>query len=116
MKDIKDIKERVRYFLEKHPPLRESAQETLAYIWWDDLKRFYGQPEKCTMRDFFKLMRDGNLASAESVSRAWRKWQESVPALRGKTWKERHTTKFVEAKEILRDKNNWRQSDLPLPF
>ena len=105
MKDFKDISERVLFWLENKPETRDNDNMLLALIWWDDLKKMYGDPNNCGVKKFMAHMKDGHLSSLESCTRSRRKIQSEnkYAHLRGKKWKERHTKGVDQAKHDIKD-------------
>lgn len=115
MKDIENISKRVLAYLQSIPETRDNDSMLIGYIHWGDLKKLYGNPNNCPIKDYFKLLKDGNLSPVDSITRARRKWQEKTPSLQGTRWVERHTKKTDEAKQQIKDKTIWGAKD-ELPF
>ena len=84
-------KEKVRYWLIKHPHLRDDDNRLCCNIWNDELKNFVFL-ETGRVRDFLRLYALGKLTSAPSIKRARAKLQEEVPELRGEKYKKRQVT------------------------
>ena len=103
MKDIKDASERVREYLRRAPDTRDNDNFLVALVWWDDLKKLYGDPNNCGLKKFMQHLKDGNLSSYDSITRSRRKWQEEVAPLRGKRYVERKTKRVDEAKKDIKD-------------
>lgn len=90
-------KEKVRYWLDKFPHLRDNDNRLFANIWDKELEH-YGVP-----RDYRKhiliLIANGKLTPAPSIKRARAKLQEEEPKYRGK--------KYYTRKGVLQDE--WRK-------
>ena len=87
-------KEKVKYWLDKHPSLRDDDNRLSANIWSKEL----GGAD-ITAQDFLALYAANKLTSAPSIKRARAKLQEEEPKYRGE--------KYNLRKGILQDK--WRK-------
>ena len=87
-------KEKVRYWLDKYPSLKDDDNRLCANIWSKELNGL-----DISANDFLALYAANKLTSAPSIKRARAKLQEEEPAYRGK--------KYNLRKGILQDK--WRE-------
>mgnify|MGYP003114951916 FL=1 len=88
-------KDKVRYWLEKYPYLRDNDNRLFANIWDSELEK-YGIPRD-VRKHFLTFIAQGRLTPAPSIKRARAKLQEENPEFRGKKYKAR--------KGVLKD--NW---------
>ncbi len=87
-------KDKVIYWLDKYPKLRDDDNRLCANIWSEELNNL-----EITAKDFLRLYASNKLTSAPSIKRARAKLQEECPEYRGK--------KYNLRKGILQDK--WRK-------
>jgi len=87
-------KDKVIYWLDKYPKLRDDDNRLCANIWSKELNNL-----EITAKDFLKLYASNKLTSAPSIKRARAKLQEECPKYRG--------DKYNLRKGILQDK--WRK-------
>ncbi len=87
-------KEKVIYWLDKYPKLRDDDNRLCANIWSEELNNL-----EISAKDFLRLYASNKLTSAPSIKRARAKLQEECPEYRGK--------KYNLRKGILQDK--WRK-------
>ena len=87
-------KEKVKYYLDKYPSLKDDDNRLSANIWSEEL----GGAD-ITAQDFLALYAANKLTSAPSIKRARAKLQEEEPKYRGE--------KYNLRKGILQDK--WRK-------
>jgi hypothetical protein len=87
-------KDKVIYWLDKYPKLRDDDNRLCANIWSEELNNL-----EITAKDFLKLYASNKLTSAPSIKRARAKLQEECPEYRGE--------KYNIRKGILQDK--WRK-------
>jgi len=87
-------KDKVIYWLDKYPKLRDDDNRLCANIWSKELNNL-----EITAKDFLKLYASNKLTSAPSIKRARAKLQEECPEYRGE--------KYNLRKGILQDK--WRK-------
>ena len=87
-------KDKVIYWLDKYPKLRDDDNRLCANIWSEELNNL-----EITAKDFLKLYASNKLTSAPSIKRARAKLQEECPKYRGE--------KYNLRKGILQDK--WRK-------
>ena len=87
-------KDKVIYWLDKYPKLRDDDNRLCANIWSEELNNL-----EITAKDFLKLYASNKLTSAPSIKRARAKLQEEFPEYRGE--------KYNIRKGILQDK--WRK-------
>jgi hypothetical protein len=88
-------KDKVKFWLNKYPSLRDDDNRLCANIWADEL----GDTD-ITAQDFLALYAANKLTSAPSIKRARAKLQEEEPKYRGE--------KYNLRKGILQDK--WRKN------
>lgn len=87
-------KDKVIYWLDKYPKLRDDDNRLCANIWSKELNNL-----EITAKDFLRLYASNKLTSAPSIKRARAKLQEEFPKYRGE--------KYNLRKGILQDK--WRK-------
>jgi len=87
-------KDKVIYWLDKYPKLRDDDNRLCANIWSEELNNL-----EITAKDFLKLYASNKSTSAPSIKRARAKLQEECPKYRG--------DKYNLRKGILQDK--WRK-------
>jgi len=87
-------KDKVIYWLDKYPKLRDDDNRLCANIWSEELNNL-----EITAKDFLRLYASNKLTSAPSIKRARAKLQEECPEYRGE--------KYNIRKGILQDK--WRK-------
>lgn len=100
--DIKGTKNKVLYLLEVEKHLRDSDEKLIANIWYADLAKNKIDPSKMSAMEFLKMLADGGLTNCQSIHRARRDLQKSLPELRGEFYKERKSKEEV-VKQELRD-------------
>ena len=91
-------KDKVKYWLDKHPHLRDDDNKLSANIWSQELIAL-GLGSNDTIIEFLRLYSNNKLTSAPSIKRARAKLQEEEPKYRGE--------KYNLRKGILQDK--WRK-------
>jgi len=87
-------KDKVKYWLDRYPSLKDNDNRLCSNIWSDELGR-----ADITAQDFLSLYAANKLTSAPSIKRARAKLQEEEPKYRGE--------KYNLRKGILQDK--WRK-------
>ncbi len=87
-------KDKVIYWLDKYPKLRDDDNRLCANIWSEELNNL-----EITAKDFLRLYASNKLTSAPSIKRARAKLQEECPEYRGE--------KYNIRKGLLQDK--WRK-------
>ena len=93
------LKDKVKYWLNKHPSLKDDDERLSANIWSNEIQQL-GYENK----DFLRLYSTKQLTSAPSIKRARAKLQEEEPWYRG--------AKYLKRQGKLQDK--WR-NDLGYP-
>ena len=88
-------KDKVIYWLDKYPKLRDDDNRLCANIWSEELNNL-----EITAKDFLRLYASNKLTSAPSIKRARAKLQEECPKYRGE--------KYNIRKGVLQDK--WRKN------
>ena len=92
-------KDKVRFWLDKHPSLRDDDNRLCSNIWAEEVTALgYGHIES-PIFEFLRLYSNNKLTSAPSIKRARAKLQEEEPEYRG--------DKYNLRKGILQDK--WRK-------
>ncbi len=95
MKDVTSTisrtKQKVKGYLEKQFMYRDDDYKLIARFWRDEIVEKNKNPLTFSSYDFFVLYSSGALTSGEIISRARRRLQEELPALRGSKWMERHS-------------------------
>ena len=86
-KQMKSVKEKVKYLLTKTPHLRDDDYKLIDTFWWHEL----GKEDTHLMTGFDLLMRfsNGKLTHPESIRRVRAKLQEQFPDLRGQSYNRR---------------------------
>ena len=93
-------KEKVKYWLDKYPSLKDNDNRLSANIWGAELTNQLGAGVNfATAIEFLEMYGKGKLTSAPSIKRARAKLQEEEPKYRGE--------KYNLRKGILQDK--WRK-------
>tara|TARA_B100000497_G_C7626704_1_gene376604 strand:+ start:714 stop:1010 length:297 start_codon:yes stop_codon:yes gene_type:complete len=92
-------KDKVKYWLNKHPSLKDDDERLSANIWSKEIQKL-----GCENKDFLRLYATKQLTSAPSIKRARAKLQEEEPQYRG--------AKYLKRQGKLQDK--WR-NDLGYP-
>jgi len=80
-------KEKVEYWLKKHPSLRDDDNRLCSNIWGLEIYRL--KLEDHDINTFLKLYAQGKLTSAPSIKRARAKLQEECPEFRGQKYNSR---------------------------
>jgi len=81
-------KEKVKFWLNKYPHLRDDDNKLCCNIWNEEIKKMI-IIENSTYRDFLRLYAEGQLTSAPSIKRVRAKLQEQDPKYRGEKYKAR---------------------------
>tara|TARA_R100001594_G_scaffold145020_1_gene194724 strand:- start:6603 stop:6914 length:312 start_codon:yes stop_codon:yes gene_type:complete len=80
-------KEKVKYWLQKHPELRDDDNRLCANIWGRELRNQLGVGVNlATAINFLEMYAKGKLTPAPSIKRARAKLQEEEPAYRGEKY------------------------------
>ena len=88
--NINNTKDRVESLLNQHSKLQDSDNMLIGYVWHLDLADIGISTKRITATDLLIHLRDGDLTSAEAITRARRKLQEENPHLRGAKYAMRH--------------------------
>ena len=75
-------KDKVAYWLEKYPSLKDNDNRLCSNIWAEELNSV-----EISAQDFLKLYADNKLTSAPSIKGARAKLQEEYPEYRGEKYK-----------------------------
>ena len=86
---LKNMQDKVTYMLRNYPETRDNDQVLVSNMWYFEVKKV-ADPNEMSVYNFFKMYSQGQLPTADVITRARRKVQENDPSLRGKTWEERH--------------------------
>ena len=78
-------KDKVRYWLEKHPSLKDNDNRLCANIWNEEIENLIFV-EQTNIKYFLKLYATNQLTSAPSIKRARAKLQEEEPKYRGEKY------------------------------
>lgn len=88
--DIKGVKNRVLYLLETNEHLRDSDEKLIANVWFADLKELQANANEISAFEFLSLLAKGKLTNCQSIHRARRDIQRSIPELKGEGDSARH--------------------------
>tara|TARA_R110000823_G_scaffold98500_1_gene213358 strand:+ start:789 stop:1112 length:324 start_codon:yes stop_codon:yes gene_type:complete len=77
-------KEKVKFWLEKYPSLKDDDNRLCANIWATEIGEVAGVTNK--IEDFLIAYASNKLTSAHSIERMRRKLQEEYPELRGEKY------------------------------
>jgi len=86
---IKDKRDRVWFYLENHPHLRDSDNKLIAMYWRDELRKLGFEPNSISAMSMLKLIAEGKVSNAQSITRAARKLRADFDHLQGKEYKAR---------------------------
>jgi len=89
-------KEKVKFWLQQYPYLRDDDNRLCANIWAEELGHIEGLTQQTPIVEFLKLYANNKFTSAPSIKRARAKLQEEEPAYRGKKY---HLRKGTYQKE-----------------
>ncbi len=104
MSNLKSIFDNVVRFLKSKEAYRDDDRLLAARYWYDEISDKLHKPtEAASAMDVLRLYKDGKLTNHDTITRARRKAQEEIPALRGKTYSERQLEKTSEVKAVLRE-------------
>jgi len=84
-------KEKVKYWLEKYPDLRDDDNRLCSNIWAQEIEKLVFV-DQTNITGFLKLYAANKLTSAPSIKRARAKLQEECPEYRGKKYQLRKGT------------------------
>mgnify|MGYP003649360237 FL=1 len=94
-----NTKDKVKYWLDKHPSLRDDDNRLCSNIWSEEVTVLGFGHIEAPIFEFLRLYSNNKLTSAPSIKRARAKLQEEEPKYRGE--------KYNLRKGILQDK--WRK-------
>tara|TARA_Y100000385_G_C13039266_1_gene614540 strand:- start:791 stop:1174 length:384 start_codon:yes stop_codon:yes gene_type:complete len=103
---IKEKANKVEDILREYPESRDNDNDLVAKYWHTELsqmKRDEGTRFILTHREislFYKVIQSGILSQADTITRARRKIQEEIPALRGEKYNKRHSATEIVKEEI----------------
>ena len=98
---IKNLEDKVRDILIKHPETKDNDQMLVSLSWFYHLGR--DEVKSLTAWDLLTKLSKNKLPLMESIMRCRRKLQETDESLRGKKYKERHKLELEVKEEI----KNW---------
>jgi hypothetical protein len=87
IRQIKNIKEKVKALLIRYPHLRDSDVKLVSNIWHSQIGA--GKAKEISGFDFLASFANGNFINPESIRRIRQKIQEQNVELRGKSYKAR---------------------------
>lgn len=95
------LTDKIKFFLGCHPHLRDDDQKLVCSIWY----KLTPEIKSMDAVQFLKLLSDGKLPKADTITRISRQIQEHNPQLRGAKWEERQqkqnsVVKDIEQKEL----------------
>ena len=96
---LKKNKELVKHILKTSPIARDYDNELLADVWESQMS-YIDDYDSYDWYGLLELIREGYMASPESIVRVRRKLQEQHPELRGKKWEQRHRAQEVVKEEL----------------
>jgi|TARA_R100000908_G_C3746058_1_gene141361 hypothetical protein len=79
-------KEKVKFWLDKYPHLRDDDNKLCCNIWNEEIKKMI-IVKNSSYRDFLRLYAAGQLTAATSIRRARAKLQEEFPTYRGEKYR-----------------------------
>ena len=103
---IKNLEDRVAFFLKEFPPCRDNDSQLLAAI-WNDFLGGQVKTETKTAWNLLCLLAKKELPNPVSIWRCRQKVQQHNAELRGKKWEERQAHKKTVKDEII----NWENAD-----
>jgi hypothetical protein len=83
IKEMTQVKDRVKALLIRYPHLRNSDNKLIATIWKFDLVSTKMHPDNMSGTDLLLYYADEKLTNAETIRRVRQKIQEENPELRG---------------------------------
>ena len=83
IREMSQVRDRVKALLEKHPHLRDSDNKLIANIWVSDLIKMGLSCGDMPAFYFLNLYAECKLTNAETIRRVRQKIQEENPDLRG---------------------------------
>ena len=103
---IKEKANKVEDILREYPESRDNDNELVAKYWHSELsamrveqgRRFILTPREINL--FYNVIQSGMLSQADTITRARRKIQEEIPALRGEKYYKRHSATEIVKEEI----------------
>ena len=100
LKEMTQVKDRVKALLEKHPHLRDSDNRLIATMWKYDLLKMGLSCGGLATIDFLNLYSQEKLTNSETIRRVRQKIQEENPDLRGTVNEARQKEGEAVRKEI----------------
>ena len=103
---IKEKINKVEEILRECPDARDDDNDLIATYWRQELMVIKHEEVKnsvLTQREidlFYFIVRNGMLSQADTITRARRKIQEEIPALRGEKYYKRHSATEIVKEEI----------------
>jgi len=99
-------KEKVKYWLDMYPSLRDNDNRLCANIWATEIGEVAGINKESGIADFLIAYAEGNLTAAPSIKRARAKLQEEEPKYRGEKYHLRKGTYQDKWRKDLGYENN----------
>ncbi len=87
---LNSTKELVIHYLKADPRYRDNDEMLVARFWHNEVAAKGGETTGMSAWDFLTMYAKGKLTPADTVTRARRLAQLSMPELRGSKWNERH--------------------------
>mgnify|MGYP003343568951 CR=1 FL=1 len=98
---MKTTFDKVKALLEKDEMYRESDEKLVCRIWNNELADMKFDSRTMSSFEFFRIYVNGNITTADVITRARRKVQEKHPELRGNNYNQRQQNQ-TEVKEELK--------------
>ena len=98
---IKNLEERIKFVLSKHPETKDNDPMLTSLIWFYDLGR--DKIKKMSAWELMTMLSKGKLINPRSIRRCRCKIQEQNAEFRGEKYKERHRLELEVKNEI----KNW---------
>jgi len=103
---IKEKANKVEDILREYSESRDNDNDLVAKYWHNELsamrveqgRRFILTPREINL--FYNVIQSGMLSQADTITRARRKIQEEIPALRGEKYHKRHSATEIVKEEI----------------
>tara|TARA_R100001510_G_C7489962_1_gene98211 strand:+ start:203 stop:562 length:360 start_codon:yes stop_codon:yes gene_type:complete len=95
---IKDKAKRVEDILRKYPQSRDNDLDLIARYWYLEMRESDMNDDQ--IKAFCQLVKSGLISLPDTITRARRKIQEEIPALRGDKYNKRHSATEVVKEEI----------------
>ena len=87
--NLKTVKDKVKYFLETKPHLRDDDARLIASIWWQELRGRGINAHDISAFHLMEMFIANQLTHTESIRRERAKLQKEFPNLRGERYEQR---------------------------